>query len=132
MYTSEFFDSVVTRVPSPDGTVFVNVMEKNGEPAGVILNIGKAGGQLQAWAAALSAMITLSFKRGVKLEEVLTELSSLTSDRSARDRSTTARSGPEAVYIGLMEYRRAKFEDMKKELGTATEDWYGPSIDSRT
>lgn len=125
---SEILNSVVSKVRSPDGTVFVNVMERGGEPDTVIINIGKAGAPVAAWAQALGSMISCSLQNGVKLEQILTELSSLTSDAAPRSLTTPVRSGPEGVYVGLLYYRRSRFEDMKKELENTEEEYYGPSI----
>lgn len=126
----ETLNSIVTKVRSPDGTIFVNVMEKDGEPYQVILNIGKAGSNVAAWAQALGSMISVALQNKVPLEKILTELSSLTSSGTPRSIETPIKSGPEGVYVGLLHYRRQRFEDMKKELAGADEEkaYYGPSI----
>ncbi len=121
--------SVNCKVRTPDGTVFVNVVEKDGEPDQVIINIGKAGAPIAAWAQALGAIVTAALQNGVPLEKILTELSSLTSSGTPRSLISPIRSGPEGVYVGLMHYRRTRFEDMKKALESdEEEEYYGPSI----
>lgn len=132
---SEMFRSTISRVSTPDGTMFVIVAENNdGEPNHVTINIGKAGHALAAWAFALSAVITLGLQNGIKLEAFLTILSSITSDGNARALGSKCRSGPEGVWMALMMYRKAKFEDLEKVLGgdsdSEEEEGYGASIRS--
>ena len=133
--TDKLHNSLVSRVKSPDGTIFVIVTEnEEKEPVLVQINIGKAGTAVTAWASALASIITVALESGVKLERILTELSSITSGSAPRVANTPVRSGPEGVYVGLMHYRRAKSEELKQELNgvyNADEDedeWYGPSI----
>ncbi len=129
MQENELMHSIVSRVRTPDGTIFVNVVEKEGEPDSVFLTIGKAGGAVAAWAYALSSIITVALQNGVPLEKILTELSSITSSGTPRMLGTPIRSGPEGVYVGLMHYRRARFEKMKQELdGSEETEYYGPTM----
>lgn len=117
------YKSVVSKVRSPDGTIFVNVMENYvGEPIGLIINIGKSGSAVAAWAQALGEIITLSLENGIKLEMILTKLSSITSSGSARSKDIVVNSGPEAVFIALLKYRSSKFEELKLSLGDTDEE----------
>lgn len=117
------FKSIVSKVRSPDGTIFVNVMENQaGEPVGIIINIGKSGSSVAAWAQALGEMISLALEQGVKLEAILTKLSSITSSGSARSKDVVVNSGPEGVFIALLKYRSSKFEELKASLGDTYED----------
>lgn len=119
----ETYQSMQMRVQTPDGTMFVNVMDdEEGNPTQVIINIGKAGSAIAAWAHALSAMITVGLKAGVKLEVYLTELSSITSDKRARTISSTCTSGPEGVWMALVRYRKEKFKQLQEQLGDLLEE----------
>lgn len=114
----ETYQSMQMKVHTPDGTMFVNVLDdENGQPIQVIINIGKAGSAIAAWAHALSAMITVGLRAGVKLEVYLTELSSITSDKTARTLTSKCSSGPEGVWMALVRYRKEKFRMLQDSLG---------------
>jgi ribonucleoside-diphosphate reductase alpha chain len=96
----ETFQSVQMKVRTPDGTMFVNVMEDaDGKPFQIIINIGKAGSAIAAWAQALAATMSAGLQSGVKMEAFLTELSSITSSNRARTVDSTATSGPERLNL---------------------------------
>lgn len=117
------FDSVVSKIRTPDGTMFVNVLENiDGEPIGIIINIGKSGSSVAAWAQALASICTAALQNGTKLEALLTELSCVTSTGSARSSEVVVTSGPEGLYVALLKYRRTKFEELKAVLGTDFSD----------
>lgn len=112
------FESRMMRVQTPDGQMYVNVMEdKDGDPFQVIINIGKAGSSVAAWAGALGAVISAGLQSGTKLEVYLTELSNITSDGSARTIKSPCRSGPEGVWVCLVRYRKEKFKELRERLG---------------
>lgn len=113
------FESITIQVPSPDGTMFVTIMEDNtGKPVGIDLHIGKAGASVAAWAQALSRMMTLALDHGSTINDLVVELSNMTSDKR---RDTAAgepiRSGVEAVWLALVKYKRDKFEKVSLTLG---------------
>lgn len=111
------------KVNTPDGTMFVNVMEnEKGEPFQVIITIAKNGSSVAAWAQALSAMISTGLQAGVKLETYLTELSSITSDKTARTLTSRCSSGPEGVWMALVRYKKEKFRMLEESLGDLLED----------
>jgi hypothetical protein len=116
-------DAVTIQVPTPDGTMFVTITEdKAGKPIAVFIHIGKAGGSVSAWAHALARMLTLALDHGAKLDDVMAELSSHTSDKSRLTSSgETVRSGIEGVWVALMKYKRAKYDEVRKTLGDVDE-----------
>jgi ribonucleoside-diphosphate reductase alpha chain len=112
--------------------MFVNVMEDDsGEPFQIIINIGKAGSAIAAWANAASAMLTVGLRSGVPIETFLTELSSITSSGSARSVNSVCTSGPEGLWMALIRYRRRKFQELEEKLEDEglldTEDEDAPS-----
>jgi len=103
----ESLDSVVIKVSSPDGTLFVTVAEKDNHAQHVIIHIGKAGSALNAWADALARVISLALRSGViTLEGVIAEVSNITSDRPPR--LSNVRSGPEGVAAAFHKYQQDK------------------------
>lgn len=115
---TNLYKSYNMKVRTPDGTMFVNILEDvNNQPFQVIINIGKAGSQVAAWAQGLAACISAGLQNGVKIETFLTELSSITSDKEARTVNSNCRSGPEGVWKALVRYRNERFKELQEQLG---------------
>lgn len=111
-------DNEVIRVRTPDGTLFAIVVENaDGSLNSVQFTIGKAGASVAAWANALAEVMTLSIQKGASLEELITVLSGITSQREARSLGSTCRSGPEGVWQALVRYKHSKFAVLSKVLG---------------
>lgn len=122
----EKFDSVTIQVPTPDGMMFVAIMENtDGSPIAVQIHIGKSGAPLAAWSNALSRIMSLALDKGATINDLIEELSSQTSDKS---RTTTngesVRSGVEGVFVALMRYKRDKYA----ALGVHDERVRGPRL----
>jgi hypothetical protein len=115
--------SITIQVPTPDGTMFVTITEdKNGAPNAVFIHIGKAGASVSTWAQALARMVSLALDNGAKLEDVMTELSNHTTDRvRVTNDGELVRSGIDGVWVALMKYKRAKFDEVRKTLGNVDE-----------
>lgn len=118
----EASNTISVRVPTPDGTAFVNIIEdENGKPMHIIVNIGKAGVSVAAWAEATSRLLTMLLERGVTLNELIDELSSITSEKvKIMSDNSKIRSGPEGIAVAFIKYRHGKFNDLKKTLGAAS------------
>lgn len=102
----------VIRVRTPDGTLYATFMKDNeGQLEQVQFSIGKAGAPLAAWANAIATVINLSIKKGATVEDLIVELSSITSDGKARTLDTTARSGPEGIWQAFIQFRQGWPED---------------------
>lgn len=113
------FNNLTFQVHSPDGLMFVSIMEDTeGKPCAIEIKVGKAGAPLRAWCHCLGRMVTMAFEKGATLSEIIEELSLQTSDGiRITSNGMKCRSGPEGVYIALMEYRRDKFDQTRKLLG---------------
>lgn len=118
------FNSWSYHIQTPDGTMYVNILEdKTGVICAIDIVIGKAGAPLRAWAHSFARIITLGLEHGVTLEDLLTELSSQTSDHSRTSTNgIQIRSGPEGIYQALIMYRRDRYEQVKKDLGIKDDD----------
>lgn len=112
-------NSVSIRVPTPDGTLFVNIMEDDtGKPVGMLIHIGKTGASVMAWAEGMARACTMAMQRGAGINDLISEFSSITTDRiTMLQEGSVVRSGPEGVAVALMKYRREKFKELKETLG---------------
>lgn len=136
----DVFNSINIRVESPDGTMFITVMENEGKmPFKILVNIGKAGTSLSAWATALADFVSEALPR-IGVNAVVALLLNIRSDRVSFIRDTwsnsegviTVRSGPEALAYALIKYRTEKHREYMKSLGIGEdddlEDYFRPSI----
>lgn len=107
--TQQIRDSYTIRVPSPDGEIFVHCTEDHaGKLDHIVINIGKAGSSVAAWADGLARMITFSL-RHIPLEDILSELSNHSSSKSVFSvRHQNINSGVDAVFRALLMYRNIK------------------------
>ena len=114
-------NTISIRVPTPDGTAFVHVIEgENGKPVHIIVNIGKAGVSVAAWAEAVARLCTMLLNKGVSLNELIDELSAITSEKvKIMSDNSRIRSGPEGIAVALIKYRHGKFNELKNVLGAA-------------
>jgi|SRR5882724_2881223 len=120
--------TISVRVKTPDGTLFVHVLEDERKlPEEILLNIGKSGFSLQAWANALARVASLALRRGVSLREIAHEVSGITTDRSVRAQNgVTIRSGPEGLAHGLLQYLRHD-ESPRREDDDGDEGTFRPA-----
>lgn len=101
------------RVKTPDGTMFVTVVEKLNEkiptPIQVLIHIGKAGTGIAAWGSITESLVTLLFQKGVTIEEIMSMLSLNTSQNIAFQKvGVNIRSGPEGLVYALMRYQQER------------------------
>lgn len=110
--TQARFNSISIRVETTAGTLFVMIMEDiQGEPCGIQLNIGKAGGELSAVAHGLARVCSLVLDKGGKVSELIQELSNNTTDKQVRTKDgTIIRSVLEGVTWALVEYNRERYK----------------------
>src|SRR5881628_1596462 len=95
------------RIRTPSGSLTVFVIENEDKTINSFqFFIGKAGNELSAWSSALAAIMNLAIKNGITLEQLIDELSGITSDREARALGSSCRSGPEGVWMALIRYKR--------------------------
>ncbi len=101
------WDHFSIRVSTPEGMATIVIVENNpGEVVNIFYNIGKAGSSIHAYAFTLAQLALVNIqKRGLVM--AIEELSNITTDRHPHDVSGLhARSGPEALSIALIEYKR--------------------------
>lgn len=108
----ESWVSITIEQRTPIGKLFVTIYEdKNGDPIGVIANIGKSGDEIVTWARTLSAMITDLLQLGRSLDSIVMTLQGNTSSRVFLDlrHGTIVRSGIEGFTLALRKYLDAKY-----------------------
>lgn len=107
--------SITIKTHTPDGTLFTTIVEELDAPRQVLLNIGKSGHSLQAWADALARVITLALRSGLTLNSIIAEISNISTERRSFSNGTTVRSGPEGLAHALLKYVSAKYVDQSDE-----------------
>lgn len=113
------FNSAVVAVDSPEGgQMFVTIIEdNNGKPFEFMMHIGKAGSALNAWCSALASMANIVIANGGTIEDIITGLSNITSDRIAYvSGDVPVRSGPDAFVLALVKYQRNRADRIKKQM----------------
>lgn len=115
------FTSSSIKVPTTAGTMFVAIMEDPaGDPIGIQLNIGKAGGELSALAHGLARVCTLSLDKGAALTDLIQELSNHTTDKSVMSSNgTPVRSVVDGLVWALIEYNRGRYAERIARVGGA-------------
>lgn len=102
------------KVDTPDGKIFVNVVEdEDGKPMEVFIFAGKAGTPVYAWANMAAGLITALLEHGVSVHEIIELLKDITSSGSARLASDgyKIRSGPEGIWYALVRYNKGNKRD---------------------
>lgn len=125
----EVYNTITGKVRTPDGTMFVIVLEdKEGKPCGIHINIGKAGSSLNAWANATAALVTRMLGAGIGLNDVIKELSEMTSDKTVLtgENHVPIRSGPDGLCYALMMYRKEKYRDLVSTLEGENDSYRPP------
>lgn len=102
---SETLPGATIKVESPDGSVYLTVVEKGGSPYQIHIMIGRTGTQIRAWADATARLMTRLIRLGVPISSIIEEISGITSDKSRRfGDGMQIRSGPEGVSHALYIY----------------------------
>lgn len=115
----QVYATTTTKVRTPDGAMFVIVLDNDdGKPVGIHINIGKAGSSLSAWANATAALVTKMLDSGIGINEIIEELSELTTDKVtlSGDANVPVRSGPDGLCYALMVYRKEKYRELVSTL----------------
>lgn len=115
---NSFCKSANIRVPYPDGTMYVIIDEddETGKPYRIDIQVSKAGTSLAAWAAGLSAMISLLWQRGVDTKVIIEHLSQITSGKAHRTTKEGVKvySAPQAVQVAISQYLQWKSVDFRE------------------
>jgi len=127
----ESLPSSSVKVTTPDGVIFVHIIDHpiSKAPLKVELTIGKAGSSVQAWAQALSRMITLALKNGANIGSIIEEVSAITSDRISFSSNRAVRSGPDGIAQALIIYMASKSPTLSKRKRRRGPTFFGEEIE---
>lgn len=101
------FNGVTYRVDTPDGLMFVIIMEDaQYKPCGINIHIGKSGTAVSAWANAVARVCSLALDHGTSIPELISELSGNNTDKNRRSGEIYIRSGVAGLAYALIQYLR--------------------------
>lgn len=104
---NETFDTSVIKVRTPDGKMFVSVMEDaSGKPFKIAIQIGKNGSAIRSWTESVSNLISRLLEVNTPLSSIINDLSSLSTDRVSFNADGIVRSGPDGVVYALFVYMK--------------------------
>ncbi len=109
--------SLTIRVMTPDGVMFVTIVESaNGtrpQPAEILIVLGKTGSAIAAWANMAALLCSVLLERGVSLADIAVKISNILSDgRTTHTTGMDIRSGPEGLKYAFLRYN----ENLAKRL----------------
>lgn len=115
MMDGQALPSYSVKVETPDGVMFVHIVEQDGMPHQVLINIGKAGTNVNAWGDASARLVSRMLEK-LGVYGAIEELSGITT-ASVKHMANgeSCRSGPEGIAIALLKYRSMKFRENKLE-----------------
>lgn len=114
------FPAHSVKVNTPNGRMFVHILEDTeGNPHKILINIGKTGSDVFAWAEALAEVFSLSLLNGASIYDVLSALSNISSDRLVHSSGIPIYSGPDGLVQAILIYLKAK-EDERYSKGEST------------
>ncbi|HIH18004.1 MAG TPA: hypothetical protein HA282_01940 [Nanoarchaeota archaeon] len=76
----EISEGKTVRVKTPIGTAFVTLNFDDGEPRETFINVGKSGSDISADSEAIGRLISLCFRYGIPLDEVISQLKGIKSN----------------------------------------------------
>lgn len=110
--------SVTLKVVTPDGTMFVHIIESPpGLPFKLDVSMGKAGSSIQAWAQSLSKVISVCLRNGIPISAIAEEIGAENSDRITISNGRFVRSGPAGIAQAILmylEFKKPRSERRKK------------------
>jgi ribonucleoside-diphosphate reductase alpha chain len=109
MTISDSMQTYSVRVETPDGTLFVHIIEDDeGNPVEVRLNIGKAGGPLQAWSSCAALLISLGLQKAANIYDMLETLCDIKADKLTVSSGIPIYSGPDGLVQAFLTYLKEK------------------------
>lgn len=126
------FDSYNIRVRTPDGTMFVTIAEENNKAKFILINIGKNGSRLVAWATATTLLANSALENGVSITKIARDLLGISTDSPLiRPNEVEIKSGPDGLGYALLTYAAQKTYELERSLGTDTDDGRYDWLDDR-
>lgn len=108
---SEAILTYSARVETPDGTMFVHIMEEDNRPVEVKINIGKTGTAVRAWSDCVAELISLGMQKGANIYEILAAVCGISGDKLAYSSGIPVTSGPDGVAQAILIYFKEKEDE---------------------
>jgi hypothetical protein len=110
---SDASETIAIKVNTTDGKMFVFFIEDDyGKCQRVMINIGKGGYSLNAWAESLMYTVNLALTNRTPLVEIANELSNINSDKvvitGEGEEAVKIKSGPAGFVYAINKYLRYK------------------------
>jgi len=95
--------SVVRKIKTGYGTLYVTITELDGKPFEVFATIGKPGKSIAVKAEVIGRLITLALKHSVPVKEIINQISGLVGDEQVMVGNVLIKSIPDAIGFVLKE-----------------------------
>lgn len=100
------FQSLTFRIKSPQGSVYVQIIEReHGKIEKIIVTVGKAGSVINALCGGVAELVTHMLKGGISITDIIITLSGITADKLHTTNGMDVHSPIDAIVIALMQYR---------------------------
>lgn len=111
MTMTENAETTSIKCRTTDGTMYVFFIDDdNGKCQRVMIQLGKNGTMVRAWAESLMAIVNLALMNRVDLIDIANDLSNINSDRImvTGEENSKIRSGPAGFVYAINKYIRSK------------------------
>ncbi len=88
---------ITDKIKTGEGTAYITVNEKDGEPFELFIELGKSGKDSAANAEAIGRLASLCLRSGVRVENIIRQLDGITGDSPTWDNGKTVKSVADAV-----------------------------------
>lgn len=109
----EVNECIVYDVPTPDGTLYLTIIEDDkGNAIAIRIAIGKAGTVVRSWTEAVMLLANRYLEKGGTIHDIIEALSDLATSRIMYTYGKVPiRSGPEGIVYALTRYVQKKYRD---------------------
>lgn len=106
MEKTDKFQSLTFRIKSPQGSVYVQIIEReHGKIEKIIVTVGKAGSVINALCGGVAELVTHMIHSGISITDIIITLSGITADKLSITDGMEVHTPVDAVVIALMQYR---------------------------
>jgi len=93
----ETLNSIVTKVPTGYGSLYITINEYNFKPFEVFCTIGKSGRSIAAKAEVVGRLVSLALRHEVPLKDIVDQLINISGEQPTPWKDTVIKSIPDAV-----------------------------------
>jgi len=87
------------------GSLYVIINEDEEGPIEIFATVGKSGGTMESFTEALARQVSLNFRAGISVDEVIDQLSDIRSPRHSWDEGDDVESIPDGIALALKRYK---------------------------